>query len=153
MGPPVLHYEIAASDALNQYNLPALALSPSPRATHYEKHYIKGKQETHTQTHRAGAEKVTTSNCIVIAQQRLLVHLCTKRVINTKTHWINYSLWLYCGSFLSLVRSILIRDVNYLCNSRQLICFVFSPPWSSSNPNLSFPKDAHPFSFPAKRFN
>lgn len=43
MGPPVLHYKTAASDALNQYNLPALALSLSPRATHYEKHYIKGK--------------------------------------------------------------------------------------------------------------
>ena len=34
---------MAALDALNQYNLPAPALSPSLRAIHYEKHYIKGK--------------------------------------------------------------------------------------------------------------
>lgn len=153
----MLRYELAALDALNQYNLPALALSPSPRAIHYEKRYIKGKyhcwdavsRRTRANT-QIDAHKVTTPNCTVIAQQKLLVRLCTKRVINTKTHRINCSLWLYCGSFLSLPRSILIRDVNYPCNSRQLICFVFSPPSSFCNPNLSIPKEAHPFTFLAK---
>lgn len=99
-----------------------------------------GKEwDAHTNT-QLDARQVTTSSCTVIAQQRLLVHLCTKRVINTKTHRINCSLWLYCGSYLSLMQSILIRDVNYPCDSRQLICFVFFPLHSPATPAYQFPR-------------
>lgn len=113
-----------------------LLLFLHPQGPHImKKHYIKGKYYcwdavkacAHTQTHRFAHTRVTASNCTVTAQQRLLVHLCTKRVINTKTHRINCSLWLYCGSYLSLVQSILISDVNYPYDSKQLICFVFYP--------------------------
>jgi len=42
---------------------------------------------------------------------------------------LNYqSLWFYCGSSLSFLQSISIRVVNYLNNSRQLICFVHPRP-------------------------
>lgn len=100
-----------------------------------------GKQleRAHTNT-ELDPRQVTTSSCTVIAQQRLLVHLCTKRVINTKTHRINCSLWLYCGSYLSLMQSILIRDVNYPCDSRQLICFVFFPLHPPATPAYQFPR-------------
>lgn len=123
VGPSALRYKTSALDALNQYNLPALALSASPKAIHFEKHYITGKYYCwDAVSHQTNTEEEQPS---IVWRNRFANHQ-EKTVINTETPRINGSL--YCGSFLSLMQSILIRDVNYPCNSRQIISFVFSLP-------------------------
>lgn len=81
-GPPVKRYKTAALDALNQYDLPALALSPSQgphimkKTLHKKANITVGKQlVTNTQLNE---HQVRTSNCTVTALQRFLFHLCTK---------------------------------------------------------------------------
>lgn len=120
-------------------------------------HHIKGEyycwdtQAPEKKKHTVKKKKKTPLLFIVIAQQKSPRSRFHREKLLTKAHRVNCSPWLYCGTFLSCMRSILIRDVNYLCNSRQLICFVFSPlpspPHPPATPTLSISKEAPYFHF------
>ena len=119
MGPPVLHYEAAALDALNQYNLSAPAPSRSPRATYNEKHYIKGKyycedavRYTVYETN-PGAHTQTRINACATARAHTQAVLLIGVRQKAKTNLVHINIVAHCSQGCLIYRGGLINDMRF----------------------------------------